>query len=413
MNCNAGSPKPCKRILFVPGFVADTYCEIERSYVELCAAPNAGLEFIWLVTEIHPTYSSFAKPESRHALSEPVIVRYLRENKIPYIMAPISKYNAIANLLLFWRLFRVHQIDAVYTHFGYERFWATLFGKLFGKITIWNEHWHSLGMRYANLKKAFFRIFVDEFIAVSKFLASTLPANASVHIIKNGIKSDAPQLKSQQISDRRASLDIPMCSTVVLMVAAFKAQKRHSLALQVCEKVIQACPDVVFIFLGDGPERERFLMRARERRISQHIRAPGYVHNVEDYYSISDISILTSHNEGFGYVVLESMKHAMPVVVFDTGAPAEVVRNADTGFVITDGDIDEFSKAVLLLIGNTSLRREVGDRARRSVWEEYNRDLWVRNVNLTLSAIVNCRKRLTKNIGVMRRWGVNANKGGD
>lgn len=413
MSRNVGSPKPCKRILFVPGFVADTYCEIERSYVELCATPSVGLEFLWLVTEIHPTYSNFTNPESRHALSEPVIVRYLRENRIPYIVASISKYNAIANLLLFWRLFRVHQIDAVYTHFGYERFWATLFGKLFGKITIWNEHWHSLGLRYANLKRLFFRVFVDEFIAVSEFLARTLPANASVHTIKNGVWSYVPQPTSQQVSDRRASLEIPARSIVVLMVAAFKAQKRHLLALRVCEKVVQACPGVVFIFLGDGPERERFLMRASERRISQHIRAPGYVHNVEDYYSISDISILTSHNEGFGYVVLESMKHALPVVVFDTGAPAEVVRNADTGFVVADGDIDEFSRAVLLLISDKSLRREVGERARRSVCKEYNRDSWIRNVNLTLSAIVNGRRRLIENVGVMNRCGVNANKGSD
>ncbi len=50
------------RILLVPGFVADTYSEIERSYVELCAQAPEGVEFVWLVPDISSKYNSFAKP---------------------------------------------------------------------------------------------------------------------------------------------------------------------------------------------------------------------------------------------------------------------------------------------------------------------------------------------------------------
>lgn len=387
-----------RRILFVPGFVADTYCEIERSYVELCSVKNADFEFLWLVTEIRPAYDNFAKPENRSILSEAVYVRHLRQNGIPYVVGHISKFNVLSNLFLFWRLFRSYHIDAVFTHFGYERFWATFFGKLFGKTTIWNEHWHALGMKFRYWKRVFYFWFVDEFIAVSAFLASTLRTTAPIHIIRNGIWPHASVLSKEERSDMRASLGIPSDAIVIVMVAAFKAQKRHLVALSVCEKVLKEHSNVMFIFLGDGPERDQFMKLIHEKRIDQHIRAPGYVQNVDDYYAVSDLSILTSHNEGFGYVVLEAMKYALPVCVFNTGAPAEVVRNGDTGFVIQDGDIDAFSAVVEGLVEDESLRREIGVRARRSVRDEHSREMWIKNVNSTLSAIVNRQNRALEDV---------------
>src|SRR3989337_1806901 len=90
--------KPC--ILFVPGFVADTYSEIEQSFVELCAAENKNMEFLWLMPDISSNYDNFARPESRATLKEPVYVPHLRSNKVSYIVGTISKFNVIENLLL-------------------------------------------------------------------------------------------------------------------------------------------------------------------------------------------------------------------------------------------------------------------------------------------------------------------------
>lgn len=388
------------RILLVPGFVADTYCEIERSYVELCARAAGEVEFLWLVPKIDGSYENFAKPESRGVVREPLYVSYLREEGIPYVIGKISKYNAVANLRLFIRLFREHHIDAVYTHFGYERFWATFCAKLLGKVTIWNEHWYSLGMRYAAAKKWFYRVFVDEFIAVSTFISRTLPAGASVHTIRNGIWPAVRQPVDRQVrADLRLKLGIAADSTVLLMVAAFQPQKRHSIALDICARLLRQRSDLTFVFLGEGPTRKAFLDAANDCGLAAHILAPGYVQNVDDYYTAADISMLTSCDEGFGYVVLEAMQHGLPVVVYDTGAPAETVRHAETGFVIRDGDREGFVSVLLRLIENEELRREMGGRARRSVREEYNREAWINTLNTALRDIVVRRRRSPEKTG--------------
>lgn len=390
--------KVTARILFVPGFVADTYCEIERSYVELCAGAGGDVEFLWLVPELHSGYTNFAKRESRGALREPLYVAPLREKGIPYVVGSISKYNLLANLRLFNRIFREHEIDAVYTHFGYERFWATFSAKLLGKVTIWNEHWYSLGMRYAAVKKWFYRAFVDEFIAVSKFLSTTLPAGASVRTIPNGIWPVTPPVLHAR-ADLRARLGLAPESTVVLMVAAFQPQKRHDVALDICARLLERCSNLTFVFLGEGPARKGFLEAVSDLGIDASVVAPGYVQNVDDYYASADIAMLTSRDEGFGYVLLEAMRHALPVVVFDTGAPVEIVRHGETGFVVSDGDNDGFARTLSRLIEDVDLRRAIGVSARRSVQEDHNREAWIVALNAALHDIVTGRKRSAEKIG--------------
>lgn len=377
------------RILFVPGFVADTYSEIERSFVELCSTSDLELEFLWLVPDISCKLNSFARPESRNTLKEPVCVPYLRKNNIPYVTGNISRYNLFSNFLLFREIFRINGIDAIYTQFGIERFWATFYGKLWGKVTIWNEHWHSLGRRHTLFKRFFYRLFVDHFIAVSKFIANTLPPYSRVHTIPNAIQAEPHvKLTPREILELRNQFGLTDGTKMVLMVAAFRPEKRHMLALKVCEQILKNRKDIVFIFLGNGSVRELFLAKVRDLGLDRHIIAPGHVHNVDDYYSIASVCILSSHYEPFGYVVLEAMRHALPVVAFDTGGPAEVIRNGETGFLVKDADIAEFTQKLLELIDSEPLRAAIGERARQAVRQEYNREAWIRQVNTTLKNIV-------------------------
>ena len=86
-----------KTILFVPGFVVDTYSEIEASFVELCSKPDNDIRFLWLVASGASRYDRYWKSSNRHALNEPLYVTHIKSAGIPYIVADISKYNVISN----------------------------------------------------------------------------------------------------------------------------------------------------------------------------------------------------------------------------------------------------------------------------------------------------------------------------
>jgi glycosyltransferase involved in cell wall biosynthesis len=376
----------CKtKILLVSGFVADTYSEIERSYVDLCASSNSSIEYIWLVPEISYRHNRFARRESQESLAEPIWVSHLRESGIQFVVGNISKYNIIGNYLLFREIFKKYPINSVYTHFGYERYWAAFFAKMMGKKVIWNEHWHSLGRRHRTFKKLFYRIFVDEFISVSKFITDTLRNMRTVHTVPNTIMPIEKKILDEvEIKERRESYSKDRNARIVLMVAAFREEKRHDLALKISKKVISACENVIFIFLGRGKGYQKFVDSVRDLELEKNIIAPGHVDNVEEYYETVDVCMLTSYQEPFGYVVLEAMRHGIPVIAFENGGPAEVIRNEETGILVAEGNIDFFAQKLVELLGDDALRTKMGRDARISVERDFNRKLWISRINSIL-----------------------------
>lgn len=375
----APSGKARYRVLVVPGFVVDTYSEIERSYVELSARRDPDVEYIWLVPDVRWPYNRFARPRSRYTLDEPVWVPPLRQHAIRYVVGNVSPYNVAGNYRLFRDLFRRYGIDAVYTHFGFERFWAAILAKRWGKRVIWNEHWHSLGTRYVISKRIFYRLFVDDFIAVSDFIARRLPAGGRVHTVANAIRVPGDLAA---YAKARVPTGVGLgAGAVVLMVAAFRPEKRHDLALAVCAEVLRVAPDTRFIFLGAGDGRFAFLEQARRLGIGDQVQAPGHVDDVDAYYAMADVCILTSHNEPFGYVVLEAMSHGLPIVAFASGGPAEIIRDGRTGYLVADGDTATFAQRVLELLRDGSRRGALGEAARRAVRENYDREAWIGRIN--------------------------------
>lgn len=378
-----------KRILIVPGFMADTYSS-ERWYVELSRTRDNQLDFLWLVPDLgHLLADKRAWSEDSIGLREPIYVTHLREHGIPYVIGNISKLNLFANFLLFLRIFRTHRIDAVYTHFGYERFWATIFGRMWGKETIWNEHWHSLGTRFVAAKRIFYRLFVNHFIAVSGFIARTLPKRARIHTVPNSIPLEDCMIPTDEERHvARHKLGLPTSATIVLMVAAFTKQKRHELALKICYKVLERRPQTLFVFLGDGSERGAITAKISETRLSSNFLLPGHVNNVRDYYIAANLGMFTAYNDAAPLAVLESMKYSLPMVSFASGGPAEYVRPGITGKLVNDGDVDLYTNALIELIDRTEERRQMAENAFRLVHEEYSLSAWVARMRAVLTDIV-------------------------
>lgn len=385
------------RVLLVPGFVVDTYSSIEQSLVELSARRDSTIEFLWLVPEIGWKHNRFARPDSRERLEEPVWVEHLRQHGIPYVIGNISKYNAWANFLLFRDLFHRYRIDAVYTHFGFERFWAAFYAKLLGVTVIWHERWHSLGTRYVAPKKVFYRFFVDEFIAVSDFIKSTLPPEKRVRATIPGTRVEGARvLGGRERAQARRRLGLPEDAKVVLMVANFRAWKRHMLALEICAEVLRRRNDVFFVFAGDGETRKPFLIKAKSMGIDHRIMAPGYVDNVNDYFAVSDISMLTSHYEPFGNVVLEAMRYALPVVAFKSGGPAEMIRNGETGFLVQEADTAAFAQRIVELVESEELRARLGGTGRQTAQAEFSREAALAKISGWLKEIIAEHRKATR-----------------
>ena len=75
--------------------------------------------------------------------------------------------------------------------------------------------------------------------------------------------------------------------------------------------------------------------------------------------------------ELLGLCLLEAMASGTPVVASRTGGVPEVVRDGETGFLVTPGDVTELHDRIDLLLRNAQLARRMGRAARALVLDRF------------------------------------------
>lgn len=85
-------------------------------------------------------------------------------------------------------------------------------------------------------------------------------------------------------------------------------------------------------------------------------------------YLGSSVYVLTSRHEGFPMVLHEAMACGLPVVAYTCKCgPRDIIQDRQDGFLIEEGDENEFVKRLSQLMADSSLRQKVGNEARRNI----------------------------------------------
>jgi glycosyltransferase involved in cell wall biosynthesis len=118
-------------------------------------------------------------------------------------------------------------------------------------------------------------------------------------------------------------------------------------------------PDVCFTLVG--PVAPRTIPDGMA-----NIRSLGYVDDPLIAIENCDVVMsLSSFGESFGRTVLEGMAAGRPILCFDRGHPAQLVRAANCGIVVPIGDIDALVQAALRLSQDRNLCNRYSEAGRK------------------------------------------------
>ena len=180
------------------------------------------------------------------------------------------------------------------------------------------------------------------------------PGRSSV--VAPGVRDPGPRSRDEA----RKTLGVPSDAIVVAFVGRLTRIKRGERFIALARALESEFAGAVFVVVGDGPERE---MLERDAAGLSNAVFAGWQSDMAQVYSASDLLVLTSDNEGMPVALIEGAMQGVPAVATDVGAVRQVVADGETGFVVPDADA--MTKAVRQLIGDESLRHEMGRSAAR------------------------------------------------
>jgi glycosyltransferase involved in cell wall biosynthesis len=153
------------------------------------------------------------------------------------------------------------------------------------------------------------------------------------------------------------------------MVARFEPQKDHPTLFHALAGLRQQSWQLDLI--GNGPLMPDMEALASRLGIADRVRFLGQRMNVDEILAQAQISLLVTNWEGFPLSILESMRAGLPVVASAVGGIDEAVREAETGYLVPRGSVEQLRERIATLLGDAELRRRLGATGRASFEQHF------------------------------------------
>lgn len=150
-------------------------------------------------------------------------------------------------------------------------------------------------------------------------------------------------------------------------------------------------PDIAFLLIGNGPERERLKVMCMDRKLDNVMFGDSPYEEMDQLYSIAFASVATLRNIKVAEQmrlskIFPSLSCAVPVVYSGSGEAAELIRSSGCGMVVEPENPKLLSDAILTLATDPARRDELGRRGRTLVEQEYSWsaivERWLREIGI-------------------------------
>lgn len=161
---------------------------------------------------------------------------------------------------------------------------------------------------------------------------------------------------------------------IIAVVGRLTVQKGHRYLLEATRSVIDAVPKAHFVLVGQGELREKLCTLARDLGVADHVTFLGQLPPDVTLRLLweADLFAMPSLWEGLSLALLEAMATKTAVVATKVSGALQVVVPGCTGMLVPPQDPAMLGEAIVKLLQDPVLRRQMGDRARRRVEDEFS-----------------------------------------
>lgn len=211
----------------------------------------------------------------------------------------------------------------------------------------------------------------DAFISVcdsltDQYVAAGIASRQRFTTVYSGMDVDPFLQPRRSRSEVRDELGLRSDQVAVAKVARLFHLKGHKFLIQAARQIVDRCPNVRFVLIGDGVLRESLRQQIENLRLSDHFIFTGLVppERIPELINAADIVAHTSEWEGLARVLPQGLIAGKPVVSYDVDGAKEVVIPGETGCLIPVEEIRGLSEAICELAESSELRSRLGNNGR-------------------------------------------------
>ena len=159
--------------------------------------------------------------------------------------------------------------------------------------------------------------------------------------------------------------------TIVSTVGRFTIQKGLHNLMRSAALALRKNPKLLFIFAGDGEERNELVNLAADLGISKNVIFTGFIRGkrLRDIYSLSDIFVMSSISEPFGLTALEAAHHGDCLILTKQSGVSEIIWSC---LKYDFWDEQKLADEILAISANPALKNAL----QTNVKHEYHKISW-------------------------------------
>jgi len=185
---------------------------------------------------------------------------------------------------------------------------------------------------------------------------------ACVVTIENGI--DLQRFAAvQNMAQARKDFGIPDGVRVIGAVGRLSEEKGHAVLLTAAKYLVAEFPDLCFLLVGDGPEREKLAQQTAAMGLQKNVIFAGVCSDIPKALAVMDIFVLPSLTEGLPMALLEAMAAKKSIVATAVGSIPRVIRHQENGMIVSPNHAPALSEAVTALLKNETNARRFAESA--------------------------------------------------
>jgi glycosyltransferase involved in cell wall biosynthesis len=206
-------------------------------------------------------------------------------------------------------------------------------------------------------------------------------ARSRIHCVLNGV-GNAPPANRAAI---RSKWNCRQGDVILGCLARIEDQKNP---LFMVGLLPQLPAHVRLVWIGDGRLRSSLLDMADQLEVRNRVHVEGWRPDGRALLAGFDVFVLPSKYEGFPFALLEAMAAGLPCVASDVDGTREAIIDRESGMLCPPSERESWVARLNCLIEDESLRRLLGDAARRRYASHLSLDAMSRGTEKVYQSVI-------------------------